>query len=172
MLVGRSFRARSPAGEELVDRVRFIADRMLGKLAKWLRILGHDARYDPHLDTPHLMRVARSENRVVLTSDTELARRKGLETLLITSQAVDDQLRHVLTVFGLSPDGPFSRCPLCNVTLISVPRDEAWGQVPSYVFVTQERLGLCPSCSRFYWRGTHWDRMRDKLPRLDHRGMA
>ena len=146
--------------------MRFIADRMLGRLAKWLRILGYDTRYDVRLNHPQLLRVARSENRLLLTRDVRLAQHKGVRTLLVASEALDDQLRQVSVTLDLVSDGSFSRCPVCNDPLEETPKDRAWGQVPSYVFVTQERLLFCPSCGRFYWRGTHWERMQRVLAQL------
>ena len=60
---------------------------------------------------------------------------------------------------------PLSRCLICNAPLEEIPKDRAWGLVPPYVFCTQEWFRLCPVCNRFYWRGTHWERMRVVLER-------
>jgi len=146
--------------------MKFIVDGMLGRLAKWLRILGYDTRYDANLDDLQLMRIARSEGRMLLTRDAELARHKGIKALLIESERLEAQLQQVLTTLGLSTDASFSRCSVCNEILEEIPKDQAWGQVPSYVFVTQERFLFCPNCSRFYWRGTHWERMQEVLTGL------
>ena len=149
--------------------MRFITDTTLGSLARWLRILGYDTRYDSSLDRFQLMRIARSENRVVLTRDTELASHKGAEILLVASRLLDDQLNEVFTAMALLPDGPTSRCPMCNDVLEEIPKGRAWGYVPSYVFATQERFAVCPTCDRFYWRGTHWERMRGRFSNLRRR---
>ena len=149
-----------------MNDLRFLADSMLGTLAKWLRILGYDTAYQSQLDDNQLVRLARAEGRILLTRDTGFLKRKGLRCLLIESEGLEEQLAQVLQAFGLHVDNPFSRCPVCNTVLEDVPKYEAWGQVPPFVFHTQERFRLCPECNRFYWRGTHWQRMLDRMERL------
>ena len=148
------------------QEVRFLADAMLGTLAKWLRILGYDTAYDANAVDHLLVRLARAEGRVLLTRDRQLVRRKGLDGVLIESDLLEEQLAQVLKSFGLGVVEPFSRCPVCNTPLEQVPKVEAWGQVPPYVFHTQEEFSLCPECDRFYWRGTHWRGMRQSIERL------
>jgi len=146
--------------------VRFLADSMLGSLAKWLRILGYDTTYYAHLDDNEIVRLARGEDRVLLTRDTELLKRRGLCCRFVESELLEEQLAQVLHAFDLHADQPFSRCPVCNTGLEDVPKYEAWGQVPSFVYQTQESFRLCPECNRFYWRGTHWRRMLEKVKEL------
>jgi uncharacterized protein with PIN domain len=148
------------------NRIRFAVDSMLGTLAKWLRILGYDTTYYPRIQDRELVRLSRVEDRILLTRDSGLSKRKGLCVLLIESQILEEQLTQVADAFGLQMDKPFSRCPVCNASLEDVPKDEAWGQVPTYVFHTQEKFSLCPECKRFYWRGTHWRRMASKVGQL------
>ena len=149
-----------------MDDTRFLADSMLGTLAKWLRILGYDTVYDAGLDDNELVRLARAEGRILLTRDGGLLQRKGPQYLFIASQVLQEQLAQVLRAFGLHANHAFSRCPVCNTPLEDVPKHDAWGQVPPFVFQTQERFSLCPACNRFYWRGTHWQRMREWMERL------
>jgi uncharacterized protein with PIN domain len=144
----------------------FLADSMLGTLAKWLRILGYDTAYDVRLDDNQLVRLARSQGRVLLTRDTAFLARRGLRLVFIESQVLEEQLTQVIRICGLRTDNPFTRCPVCNTELEQVPKYEAWGQVPPYVSQTQEQFSLCPECNQFYWRGTHWQRMKDKLDNL------
>jgi uncharacterized protein len=147
--------------------LRFIADAMLGRLAKWLRILGYDTRYDPACDDAQLVRLARAEERVLLTRDTELARRRGVRVLFLVSEGLEEQLSQLHQEFGLSVIAPFTRCPVCNAPLEAINRDQAWGQVPPYIFVTQPEFRLCPTCNRFYWRGSHWEGMLGLLASWD-----
>lgn len=139
---------------------------MLGTLAKWLRILGYDTQYDPDLDDHQLARLSRAENRVLLTRDRELARRRGLRVLLITSERLDDQIVQVLKELDLEPRRSFSRCPVCNALLSALDREMARSRVPAYVAETQTLFKSCPKCQRVYWRGTHWQRMDDRLARI------
>jgi hypothetical protein len=149
-----------------MEEPRFVADSMLGTLAKWLRILGYDTTYDTQLDDNQLVRLARAEGRILLTRDTGLLKRKGLSRLFIESEVLEEQLAQVLQAFGLDAGNPFSRCPVCNTVLEDVPKYEAWGQVPPFVFQTQEKFSLCAECNQFYWRGTHWRSMRERMERL------
>ena len=139
---------------------------MLGALAKWLRILGYDALYDPGLDDYQLMRLARAEDRVLLTRDKELARRRGIRTLLIESQVLEEQLQQVVAELELEPTTSFSRCPVCNEKLVSLDREAARNRVPAYVARTHEQFRLCPGCGRVYWRGSHWQQMEERLETL------
>jgi uncharacterized protein with PIN domain len=145
---------------------RFLVDSMLGTLAKWLRILGYDTEYDARLNDNQLVRLARGEGRILLTRDTGLLRRKGFRGLFIESEILEEQLLQVLDAFGLPAHNLFSRCAVCNTPLEEVPKHEAWGQVPPFVFQTQEKFSLCPECDRFYWRGTHWKRMLERVKQL------
>lgn len=139
---------------------------MLGTLAKWLRILGYDTLYDPALDDHQLVRLARADDRVLLTRDTELARRKGLRLLLVTSQELEDQIRQVVAELDLEPDGASSRCSVCNEPLRPMDRSLARERVPAYVADTQQSFKICPICQRVYWPGSHWQRMDAWLSRL------
>lgn len=146
--------------------ILFLADAMLGSLAKWLRILGHDTRYCPAWDDNELARLARAEGRVLLTRDGQLARRPGLRVLLIADDDLAAQLAQVIRECNLDAHHPFTRCPVCNVVLEEVSKASVWGQVPSFVFKTQDVFRLCPQCNRFYWRGTHWQKMQERLREL------
>ena len=139
--------------------MRFLADNMLGRLATWLRLLGYDTVYLPEASDPELARVARAEDRVLLTRDVELTRRRGIRPLLIESEKVDQQLQQVFRTLKLTARDAFSRCAECNIPLDQIDKETVRGQVPPYVFQTQERFLRCPRCQRVYWRGTHWARM-------------
>jgi uncharacterized protein with PIN domain len=131
---------------------------MLGTLAKWLRILGFDTCFDPDLDDHQLVRLARAESRVLLTRDRELARRRGVQTLLVTSQVLAEQIRQVLADLELEPEGT-TRCPICNEPLVPLDRESARARVPAYVAETHDSFTTCPACQRVYWRGSHWQQM-------------
>lgn len=146
--------------------MRFIADAMLGTLAKWLRILGYDTLYDPALGDHQMVRLARADGRILLTRDTELARRRGLRLLFIASQDLESQIRQVVSVFDLQPDGGATRCSVCNELLRPIDRAQARERVPTYVAKTQTSFSICPACQRIYWPGSHWKRMEAWLSQL------
>lgn len=143
--------------------MKFVVDAMLGTLAKRLRILGYDTYYDPALDDHQLVRLARAERRVLLTRDRELARRRGVEVLLVASENLEEQIDQVLRALELVPDRPFSRCPICNTPLQILDRQDAEARVPPYVAHTHTRFSHCPGCQKVYWRGTHWRQMANAL---------
>ncbi|NIV39313.1 MAG: hypothetical protein GWN58_60840 [Anaerolineae bacterium] len=146
--------------------MRFVADAMVGTLAKWLRILGYDTCFDPDMDDHQLVRLARAEDRVLLTRDRKLARRPGLNAVFVTSQSLEAQIDQVLTELNLEPEHSFSRCPVCNEQLAEVDREAARDRVPAYVARTQKSFRACPACQRVYWRGTHWQQMDEQLARI------
>jgi len=147
---------------------RFLADAMLGALARWLRVLDVDVAYDPALDDPALVARAVAEARTILTRDRKLVeRRLARNHLLIRSDEVGEQVRQVLAEAGLRPDSCrlFGRCLRCNVPLAPLPAEAARARVPPYVARTQEEFRICPCCGRIYWRSTHVERMREWLRR-------
>ena len=146
--------------------MRLLADAMLGALARRLRLLGYDTRYDASLSDNELVRLARAEDRVLLTRDRELLRRRNLRRLFIHSQNWEEQARQVLTELPLPAPAPFSRCMICNTPLLPMLHSEAWGLVPPYVFVRHDQFRLCPDCNRVFWPGTHRQNMEAAIARL------
>ena len=152
-----------------MDAPRFAVDKMLGRLATWLRIIGADASYGSHLSGRILLRHARSEGRTVLTRDRTLCKEKTDRPPLvfIESDAFRDQLRQVVAAFDLDPFAQlFTRCTHCNEPIVPLTKSVVAGTVPSYVFSTQEHFVHCPRCHRIYWAATHHSRVRDELHRL------
>jgi hypothetical protein len=139
--------------------MRFLADTMLGRLSTWLRLLGYDTLYLPQADDPELARRARADDRILLTRDVQLTHRRGVRSILIASERVEEQLHQLARELHLSARMAFSRCAVCNVPLEEVDKADVKGTVPPYVFQTQTHFRRCTLCQRVYWRGTHWARM-------------
>jgi uncharacterized protein with PIN domain len=148
------------------EPLRLLADGMLGKLAKWLRLLGYDTAYDNAASDLELVRRARAEDCVLLTRDRELSARRGLRTLLIQSELLETQVREVQDALGPPPHPPLSRCAVCNTALEVVSRADIAHRVPTYVLRTQTEFRLCPGCGRVYWPGSHLQGMRDQIARF------
>ncbi|MCD4738505.1 MAG: Mut7-C RNAse domain-containing protein [Anaerolineae bacterium] len=144
---------------------RLLADAMLGKLARWLRLLGYDTLY-LQADDALLAHRARCEERLLLTRDHELAERRGLDTLLISSEVLEEQLGQVLRAIGAPLEPARPRCMECNSPLRELTVAEARGQVPTYVAQTQTEFHQCPTCQRITWPGTHWDGIQQRLERV------
>ncbi len=144
--------------------VRFAADFMLGRLARWLRVLGHDVVWGPHLRRRTLVDTARREGRVLLTRDTRLLRDPHLPPhVFIHSDHFRDQLREVAAAVPIGTAPAFTRCLDCNRPLEEVARDDVRDRVPPFVFATQPRFRRCPGCDRLFWPATHRDHMRREL---------
>ena len=146
--------------------MRLLADAMLGRLAKWLRILGYDTAYLAEADDFATMRLARAEDRLILTRDRALAKRRGVSTLLLDSDSLEEQLRQVRDAVGRPSSDTLPRCPVCNQVLIEAAPELVAARVPPYVRRTQRRFSLCTVCERIYWRGTHWLRMHALITEL------
>jgi uncharacterized protein with PIN domain len=159
---------RVPA-ENRAPGPRFLVDQNVASLARRLRWLGYDAADDPDADDAALVARAQREGRMLLTRDRGILRRRqvaagAVAALWIASDDPWRQLGQVVRETGIDPERyAFSRCVRCNVALEEVPRHEAVAAVPPFVGRTQEHFTRCPRCRRFYWRGTHWQRMRAQL---------
>jgi uncharacterized protein with PIN domain len=155
---------QNPVEETKEPKPRFLLDAMLGSLARWLRLLGCDVALaaDDESDAT-LIRRARAEERVIVTRDTGMARRRGVHVFLITSTDLAEQLRQMVTYWNIGIERIGTRCLVCNHELELLSREEAFGQVPPYVWVTQSQFLYCPGCERIYWPGTHWEKMSARL---------
>src|SRR5690349_12975395 len=135
---------------------RFAVDRMLGRLARWLRILGHDVAYGSHLGGRTLVDCARREGRILLTRDTRLLRLQDLPPhVFVTSDHFRDQLREVAAAVPLGDPGLLTRCLDCNRVLEEISREQAHDRVPVFVWQTSDRFLCCTGCGRLYWPATH-----------------
>lgn len=148
--------------------MRFIADCMLGKLAKWLKILGFDTLFFSKIEDDELLAIAASEDRTLLTRDTGLIQKANdVESLFLDSDDWREQVRRVLQHFHLHEKvNPLSRCIDCNEALRNLPRKNAKNLVSPFVFERADFFSLCPLCGRVFWRGTHFDDMEAKIQDL------
>jgi uncharacterized protein with PIN domain len=144
---------------------RFVADAMLGRLARWLRVLGYDTSHDTVLDDPELVRRANDEARVLLTRDRRLLRDlRPQQSLEIRHDDPLQQLQSVVQSLALQPPAElFTRCLLCNTVLDLLPAAEAGRLVPPEVRELAGSVRRCPTCGRLYWDGSHVRRMRNAL---------
>lgn len=148
---------------------RFIADAMLGTVARKLRIFGFDTVYFSEGGDPELETLARREKRVILTSDKRLfAHSEGrrLQVILVEGKTDGARLRSVARQAGPGitlrlGGGRASRCAVCNGELELIERrDAVASEIPPKVLARHRLFYVCRSCSRHYWRGKHWDRLR------------
>ena len=148
--------------------MKFVVDVMLGKLAKWLRIMGFDAAYGNRAADRELLQTARRERRVLLTRDRRLFQSaKNVRGLLIESEDWRRQLAQVLDAFGLRDKArPMTRCLACNLRLKRLSRKNARNLVAPFVFERASAFSICPRCGRVYWPGTHFGDMDKRLSKI------
>lgn len=145
---------------------------MLGRLARWLRFLGHDVEYERAASDDGLLLRARTTGRLLLTRDVVLARRAAERALLVRSLDPDDQLVEVVEALGLraSADLSLSRCAECNAIVEPIARDALPWSVPEEVRERHERFWRCPGCARVYWEGSHHAQILARLARFSNDG--
>jgi uncharacterized protein with PIN domain len=145
--------------------MKFLLTRELGRLAKWLRILGFDSRYLGEVSSGSLIIEALREERVILTRNHRLPKSCGVKIIVLEAEKIKEQVQEALNVLKIQPesDKMFRRCILCNEELAETEKENIKDKVPEYVYKTQENFLTCPKCKRIYWQGTHWGNVVETL---------
>lgn len=145
--------------------LRFVADAMLGRLARWMRFLGFDTLYYRDISDSRLIRIAREQNRLILTRDTRLVKIKAVKDyLLIKANDSYNQLVEVIDTLKLKEFNPLSRCVECNGLLKKISdKREIKDFVPEFVFLNFNVFLKCSDCGKIYWEGTHPKKFREKV---------
>ncbi|MBN1755005.1 Mut7-C RNAse domain-containing protein [bacterium] len=130
---------------------------MLGKLSRWLRLLGYDTTYSPRKEDNQLLYEALTQERILLTRDRELAFKGGKKAVLIESDQIFRQIDQLKKELNIKLEPQYNRCPVCNYPLENINKKEIRELVPSYTYKTHELFKICPGCSRIYWEGSHKD---------------
>jgi len=150
-------------------QIKFIADNNVGKLAKWLRIIGYDTLLFKEKNDSKMIEIALNEDRVILTKNSQIMKRRlvtngKLKAVHINCDEPNVQLRETAKILNLDYHfNPFSLCLKCNQKLVSRSKEEVQDLVPPRVFEIQKQYMECPSCHRIYWHGTHWQAMVREL---------
>ncbi len=145
---------------------RFVVDSMLGRLAKWLRLLGYDTLYSKNYEDWQLLKIAEKTGRILVTRDRGLywrARKRGLNAVLIETDDVATRLAELYVKAGISLDAnpERSRCPHCNSELVVVrEKSLVKDRVPPESLRAFDKFYLCPRCGKVYWEGSHWRNIR------------
>jgi uncharacterized protein with PIN domain len=154
------------------DTPRFLVDENAARLVRWLRLLGYDAVRLPGAGDADLVDLAGREQRMLLTRDRGILVRRPIvrgevRALHLDSDDTWQQLAQVVRACGLdSQAAVFTRCVACNGALEPATVEESRPHVPPFVAATQRQFTRCPGCGRYYWRGTHWRRVTDRLAGL------
>ncbi len=145
---------------------KFIADVMLGRLAKWIRILGFDTLYRPDFTDNEIIFIAANQKRIVLTCDRDLQKSLGEnKSILIKSCYIYEQILQVIKELRLTIDKDllFSRCNICNSEIKEVSKEAAVEKVPPYIFDKYSTFRYCSGCQKYYWKGTHQEKILKKI---------
>ena len=159
-------------GESQINEPTFIVDSNVGKLARWLRMMGYDTVFFDGSDDSQMVARAVTESRVILTRDSGIPKRRvvtsgRLTVILINSEEPEQQMRQVIHALNLDCQyKPFTLCLECNQPLVEKIKEQVKDLVPPYVFQTQNQYMECPVCHRIYWRGTHREAMTRRLEKL------
>jgi len=163
-----AIRAKSPDLRRETGDFRFVADVMLGRLAKWLRIAGFDVLYSNSYSDDELVELSSREGRILLSRDTRLLVRKAVrDFIFLESGKVEEQIRQILRMTqSVRLPGILSRCLECNAFLENIPRSAVRHRVPPYVYQSHGSFKYCPACRRIYWAGTHRQAVLQTLGKL------
>ena len=141
---------------------------MLGKLTRWLRMLGHDVVYTGSMDDKELIQKAKKEQRILLTQDLELYQQaigRGAEASLVEGKTEAEKLANLAKRFGfkLEIDVKVSRCPKCNTRIKPISKTDIINKIPKTTSSYYNEFWECPKCEQIYWQGAHWTKIRKTL---------
>ena len=152
----------------MVVSLRFLADGMLGKLTRWLRILGYDVNYFRSTDDNNLIKMANSESRILLTRDQELVHQalyKGVKAFFVKGTNNIETLVNLADWFDLNLEIELSisRCPKCNMLIRLVPKESVLQEIPELTALHYDEFWKCIGCGQVYWHGAHWKMIKKTL---------
>jgi hypothetical protein len=141
---------------------------MLGKLARWLRMLGHDVIYSIDFDDSELLELAKKEDRVLLSKDLELYKRaisRGLDFYYVEGKTEPDRIAEVAKRYSLPLviDIDKSYCPICNTKLAVASKEQLQSELEKNTFTYYSKFWRCSNCGQIYWQGAHWIQINNTL---------
>jgi uncharacterized protein with PIN domain len=148
--------------------LKFLADGMLGKLTRWLRMLGQDVEYSNDIEDSQLLTTAKEQDRILLTRDFELYQRavgRGVNVFYVEGETGEYKLAKLAERFdiALEIDMTFSRCPKCNSVIRPVSSEAAIGKVEKRTLDHYKKFWKCSKCGQIYWQGAHWTKIENTL---------
>ncbi|MCK4517035.1 MAG: DUF5615 family PIN-like protein, partial [Spirochaetaceae bacterium] len=154
--------------ERPLRRPRFLVDANLGRLARLLRLLGFDSRYDQRMDDDEIARIAAEEGLTVLTRDRGLLMRRIVTRgYFVRSQAPRIQASEVMRRFDLCEQvRTFTRCVDCNGLIRPVPKAEIQDRLPQKTRQFYDTFYQCSGCSKLFWRGAQWKNLLDLVDEI------
>jgi len=140
---------------------KFVADVHLGRLTRYLRMIGFDVSYKNNFNDDEIVRISLQEKRAILTKDRGILKRNEVtHGYYVRNTKVEEQVKEILKRFDLQNEiKEFSRCLECNELLKSIKKETIIKQLPPKVAASQNEFYKCPSCKKIYWKGSHYQRM-------------
>ena len=154
-----------------MEAPKFIADHNVGKLARWLRLIGYDAEFFKGNESELVAR-ALDEDRIILTRGTRIALRRmtksgGIQVVTFVTDEPEEQACQLIDKLNLKIHyANFTLCLECNQAFEERQKEQLKGRLPPYVYKNMDRFTECPSCRRLYWKGTHWRAMVEQIEKL------
>lgn len=150
--------------------MRFLCDQMLGTLAKWLRLFGFDTYYaNSEIDDNKILEIAENEKRVLISRDKELiirAKKKNVDFFEVKTTDLDQQLKLVLNNIDIDEKAILTRCSLCNSLVEEIDKEDVVDFVPEKVFKNNDKFWFCSNCVKYYWMGSHYDKIISNLKKI------
>ena len=157
--------------------MKFLADGMLGKLARWLRMLGHDVIYSVQFSDNELLDLAKADGRVLLTKDFELYKHaisRGLDAFYVEGKTESSRLAEVAKRYRLmlEVDMDKSHCPICNTKLKAASKEQLKDELEKNTYTYYDKFWKCPNCGQVYWQGAHWKQINSTLTQAQQKSSA
>ena len=150
--------------------MKFLCDQMLGTLAKWLRIYGFDTFYaNSRISDGELIKISKDKKRILISRDKELiqiAKRENIKTIELKTIDIDEQIKAILVDFKFNKSQVLSRCIICNSEVEEILKEKIKEKVPKKVFENNEEFWFCRNCNKVYWKGSHYEKMIEKINNL------
>jgi uncharacterized protein len=152
--------------------MKFLVDQMMGKLCKWLLILGYDTELNKETDFRKVKQICLEENRIFITKSIKNFKLAGLNNaLLVNSDNSNKQLEIMITFLNLKLNlnlnlNLFSRCLECNTPVIKIEKENLMNRVPEKSYEFNDEFNECPKCKKIYWKGTHYINTIKKLEKI------
>ncbi|WP_281951975.1 Mut7-C RNAse domain-containing protein [Nitrosophilus kaiyonis] len=147
--------------------IKFLADVHLGRVAKYLRLLGFDTLYFTNIEDNKIIEIAKNENRIVLTKDKILCERLKKSCYLVKSKKPIEQIKEIAKHFDLKKYAkPFTRCIKDNALLEDIEKSKIEDKLPPKVKKFYNSFKICPKCHQIYWLGSHYEKMEKFIKEL------
>jgi len=140
---------------------KFVLDVHLGKLAKYMRMLGLDTAYENNYTDEMIVGISLKEKRTILTKDLGILKRKEVtHGYYVRNMGVEKQITEIIERFDLTKSiNKLTRCLKCNGILEKIDKEKVLAQIPPKVKAMQDKYFICRNCGKLYWPGTHYERM-------------